>query len=159
MLLLVHHTTRPKVAHACRTADALVTTSQLINALLGSTFLCSKGPISPNPLVALHRCRLWTGCQEGAHSAVQCQHHVQAAAYSLSVSLNPHSKPGCALCCSFRKGRQEDAHEYLVALLDAMHEAQVAGVQPRPPTAVAQTSLIYSIFAGRIRSQVSRCHP
>eukprot|EP00891_Asterochloris_glomerata_P002359 jgi/Astpho2/2359/gw1.00044.92.1_t len=50
--------------------------------------------------------------------------------------------------------QQHDAHEYLVALLDAMHEAQVAGVQPRPPTDVAQTSLIYSIFAGRIRSQV-----
>ena len=67
----------------------------------------------------------------------------------------PQSNPGCALCYSFRKGRQEDAHEYLVALLDAMHEAQVAGVQPRPPTDVAQTSLIYSIFAGRVRSQVS----
>ena len=35
----------------------------------------------------------------------------------------------------------------------------MAGVQPRPPTDVAQTSLIYSVFAGRIRSQVSRCQP
>ena len=56
-------------------------------------------------------------------------------------------------CCSFRRGRQEDAHEYLVALLDAMHEAAVAGYNPKPPREVAETSLIYRIFAGQSRSQ------
>ena len=30
---------------------------------------------------------------------------------------------------SFRLGRQEDAHEYLVALLDAMHESLLVGVK------------------------------
>ena len=62
----------------------------------------------------------------------------------------------CVLCmaCSFRLGRQEDAHEYLVALLDAMHEAALAGLHPKPPKEVAETSLIYRIFAGTSRSQV-----
>jgi len=55
--------------------------------------------------------------------------------------------------CSFRIGRQEDAHEYLVALLDAMHEAALAGYKPKPPKEVAETSLIYRIFAGQSRSQ------
>ena len=57
---------------------------------------------------------------------------------------------------SFRLGRQEDAHEYLVALLDAMHEACLAPLRPAPPREVAETSLIYRIFAGTSRSQVRR---
>jgi len=55
--------------------------------------------------------------------------------------------------CSFRMGRQEDAHEYLIALLDAMHERSIAGI-PKPPPDVEFTSFIYRIFGGRIRSQV-----
>jgi ubiquitin carboxyl-terminal hydrolase 36/42 len=50
-------------------------------------------------------------------------------------------------------GRQEDAHEYLIALLDAMHERSIAGI-PKPPPDVEFTSFIYRIFGGRIRSQV-----
>ncbi len=59
------------------------------------------------------------------------------------------------LPCSFRLGRQEDAHEYLVSLLDAMHEAVLAGIHPKPPREVAQTSFIYRIFGGTCRSQVT----
>jgi hypothetical protein len=54
---------------------------------------------------------------------------------------------------SFRSGRQEDAHEYLVGLLDAMHEGVLAGLHPRPPRETAETSFIYRIFGGRLRSQ------
>jgi hypothetical protein len=56
--------------------------------------------------------------------------------------------------CSFRLGRQEDAHEYLVALLDAIHECSIAGLNPKPAPELAQTSFVYRIFAGKIRSQV-----
>ncbi len=56
---------------------------------------------------------------------------------------------------SFRLGRQEDAHEYLVSLLDAMHEAILEGIHPKPPREVAQTSFIYRIFGGTCRSQVT----
>lgn len=55
---------------------------------------------------------------------------------------------------SFRLGRQEDAHEFLIALLDAMHEASIAGVSPKPAPELAQTSFVYRIFGGRMRSQV-----
>ena len=61
---------------------------------------------------------------------------------------------GPSLACSFRLGRQEDAHEFLIALLDALHEASIAGMQPKPPPELAQTSFIYRIFGGRMRSQV-----
>lgn len=40
-----------------------------------------------------------------------------------------------------------------MALLDAMHEAALAGLNPKPPREVAETSLIYRIFAGQSRSQ------
>lgn len=59
-----------------------------------------------------------------------------------------------SLSCSFRLGRQEDAHEYLVSLLDAMHEAILADIHPKPPRELAQTSFIYRIFSGTCRSQV-----
>jgi len=58
---------------------------------------------------------------------------------------------------SFRLGRQEDAHEYLIALLDAVHEACLArapGAAP-PPPALAATSLIYALFGGALRSTVT----
>lgn len=62
--------------------------------------------------------------------------------------------------CSFRLGRQEDAHEFLIALLDAMHEASIAHMKPKPPPEVAHTSFIYRIFGGRMRSQVGAgCAP
>ena len=65
--------------------------------------------------------------------------------------------PTCCPSCSFRLGRQEDAHEFLIALLDAMHEASIAGMSPKPPPELAHTSFIYRIFGGRMRSQVNAC--
>ena len=41
-----------------------------------------------------------------------------------------------------------------MGLLDAMHEGVLAGMHPRPPRETAETSFIYRIFAGRLRSQV-----
>lgn len=61
--------------------------------------------------------------------------------------------------CRFRKGRHEDAHEYLMNLLDVMHEsmvkAQNGGRKPAPSATGAQpSSLIHHIFGGRMRNQV-----
>ena len=64
---------------------------------------------------------------------------------------------GCVnvLCvCRFRLGRQEDAHEYLIALLDAMHDRSIAGMNPKPSRELEYTSFIYQIFGGKIRSQL-----
>ncbi|GAB4815062.1 hypothetical protein N2152v2_002108 [Parachlorella kessleri] len=70
------------------------------------------------------------------------------------VSPVAHAKSLRRICRSFRLGRQEDAHEYLVALLDAIHECSIAGMNPKPAPELAHTSFVYRIFAGRIRSQV-----
>lgn len=56
--------------------------------------------------------------------------------------------------CRFRLGRQEDAHEYLIALLDAMHDRSIAGMNPKPSRELEYTSFIYQIFGGKIRSQL-----
>ena len=42
-----------------------------------------------------------------------------------------------------------------MSLLDAMHEAVLAGIHPKPPREIAQTSFIYRIFGGTCRSQVT----
>ena len=56
--------------------------------------------------------------------------------------------------CSFRMGRQEDAHEYLIALLNAMQESLLAAFQQKPALSIQETTMIFRIFAGSIRSQV-----
>lgn len=75
--------------------------------------------------------------------------------YRCSICSGQHEVTGFVEC-SFHPGRQEDAHEFLVGLLDAMHESILWGLKPKPPKEVAETSLIYRIFAGTMRSQV-RC--
>ncbi|RMZ52261.1 hypothetical protein APUTEX25_001651, partial [Auxenochlorella protothecoides] len=57
----------------------------------------------------------------------------------------------------FRLGRQEDAHEYLIALLDAMHEACVPRRAPgAPPPPGPPASFVTRIFGGVMASAV-RC--
>jgi ubiquitin C-terminal hydrolase len=66
----------------------------------------------------------------------------------------------------FRLGRQEDAHEFLVHLLDAMNDGElraaginqhVSGWRDRlPVTRLNETTFIHRIFGGYFRSQV-RC--
>jgi ubiquitin carboxyl-terminal hydrolase 36/42 len=54
----------------------------------------------------------------------------------------------------FRLGRQEDAHEYLRCVLDAMHEAFLKPLKPKPPPELAVTTFVHRIFGGKLRSQV-----
>ena len=66
----------------------------------------------------------------------------------------------------FRPGRQEDAHELLVHLLDAMHEGELfaAGINPHssgwrdrlPIPRLDETTFVHRIFGGYFRSQL-RC--
>lgn len=85
-----------------------------------------------------------------------CRHRSHPPALRPCPRVSPLSHKGHSprSPCSFRLGRQEDAHEFLIALLDAMHEASIAHMQPKPPPEVAHTSFIYRIFGGRMRSQV-----
>jgi ubiquitin carboxyl-terminal hydrolase 36/42 len=54
----------------------------------------------------------------------------------------------------FRLGRQEDAHEYLRCVLDAMHETFLKHIKPKPPPELASTTFIHRIFGGKLRSEV-----
>lgn len=55
---------------------------------------------------------------------------------------------------NFRNFRQEDAHEYMINLLESMHKCCLpSGVPTESPTAY-ERSLVYKIFGGRLRSQV-----
>eukprot|EP00571_Detonula_confervacea_P004781 CAMPEP_0172314994 /NCGR_PEP_ID=MMETSP1058-20130122/23767_1 /TAXON_ID=83371 /ORGANISM="Detonula confervacea, Strain CCMP 353" /LENGTH=768 /DNA_ID=CAMNT_0013028971 /DNA_START=6 /DNA_END=2312 /DNA_ORIENTATION=- len=64
----------------------------------------------------------------------------------------------------FRPGRQEDAHELLVHLLDAMHEGELfaAGINPHesgwrdklPMPRLDETTFVHRIFGGYFRSQL-----
>lgn len=66
----------------------------------------------------------------------------------------------------FRPGRQEDAHEFLVHLLDAMHDGELkaAGINQQssgwrdrlPVPRLDETTFIHRVFGGYFRSQV-RC--
>jgi hypothetical protein len=58
------------------------------------------------------------------------------------------------LCRRFRLGRQEDAHEYLRCVLDAMHEAFLKHIRPKPAPELASTTFVHRIFGGKLRSQV-----
>ncbi|EEH54020.1 uncharacterized protein MICPUCDRAFT_20295, partial [Micromonas pusilla CCMP1545] len=62
-----------------------------------------------------------------------------------------------ALSKTFRKGRQEDAHEFARCLLDAMHKRCVDAARPKPKegSARSETSFVWQVFGGRLRSRVA----
>ncbi|KAK9813326.1 hypothetical protein WJX73_000133 [Symbiochloris irregularis] len=85
---------------------------------------------------------------------------LQGPGKSIGVLMpSAHANTLRRVCSRFRKGRHEDAHEYLMNLLDVMHEsmvkAQNGGKMPAPSASGAQpSSLIHHIFGGRMRNQV-----
>ena len=54
----------------------------------------------------------------------------------------------------FRLGRQEDAHEFLRCLLDALQEACIKGIRPRPPVPVQMSTWVSRMFGGMLCSEV-----
>lgn len=57
----------------------------------------------------------------------------------------------------FRLGRQEDAHEFLRYLIEAMQKVCLAGLDPKMDNRVKETSLVHAIFGGYLQSKVT-CH-
>ncbi|XP_059077381.1 uncharacterized protein LOC131058557 isoform X2 [Cryptomeria japonica] len=84
------------------------------------------------------------------------QDHVITATGSSGKILSPTSLVKNLRCISrnFRISRQEDAHEYMMNLMESMHKCCLpAGVTSESPVAY-EKSLVHKIFGGRLISQV-----
>ncbi|CAI9779680.1 unnamed protein product [Fraxinus pennsylvanica] len=99
--------------------------------------------------------------QTSCHTAGFCalcaiQKHVSRALQSTGRILEPKDLVSNLRCISrnFRNSRQEDAHEYMVNLLESMHKCCLpSGVPSESPNAY-EKSLVHKIFGGCLRSQV-----
>ncbi|ESQ42596.1 hypothetical protein EUTSA_v10012558mg [Eutrema salsugineum] len=55
---------------------------------------------------------------------------------------------------NFRNQRQEDAHEYMISLLECMHKCCLPSGVPSESSDAYRSSLVHKIFGGSLRSQV-----
>ncbi|KAM0020573.1 putative ubiquitinyl hydrolase 1 [Helianthus debilis subsp. tardiflorus] len=84
------------------------------------------------------------------------QKHVSRALQLSGRSLAPKDLVSNLRCISrtFRNSRQEDAHEYMVNLLESMHKCCLPNGVPSESQSAYDRSLVHKIFGGRLRSQV-----
>ncbi|KAM7263898.1 hypothetical protein ACFE04_001581 [Oxalis oulophora] len=84
------------------------------------------------------------------------QTHVSRALQLTGRSLAPKDLVSNLRCISrnFRSARQEDAHEYMVNLLESMHKCCLPSGVPSESQSAYEKSLVHKIFGGRLRSQV-----
>ncbi|CAI8611381.1 unnamed protein product [Vicia faba] len=84
------------------------------------------------------------------------QNHVSRALESTGKILSPANLVVNLRCISrnFRKCRQEDAHEYMVNLLESMHKCCLPSGVPSESPGAFDKSFVHKIFGGRLRSQV-----
>ncbi|KAL2534826.1 Ubiquitin carboxyl-terminal hydrolase 23 [Abeliophyllum distichum] len=98
-----------------------------------------------------------TSCRTAGFCALcAIQKHVSRALQSTGRILEPKDLVSNLRCISrnFRNARQEDAHEYMVHLLESMHKCCLpSGVPSESPNAY-EKSLVHKIFGGCLRSQV-----
>ncbi|GLI67672.1 hypothetical protein VaNZ11_011833 [Volvox africanus] len=91
---------------------------------------------------------------EGYDPVAAMQQLVRKAFSTLVLAPKAHAASLRLINKRFRLGRQEDSHEFLRCLLDAMHEACLKRFKPKPPPELATTTFVYRIFGGRLRSQI-----
>ncbi|KAK9114468.1 hypothetical protein Syun_021265 [Stephania yunnanensis] len=84
------------------------------------------------------------------------QNHVNRALQATGRILTPKDLVVNLRCISrsFRNARQEDAHEYMVNLLESMHKCCLPSGVPSESPSAYEISLVHKIFGGRLRSQV-----
>ncbi|KAG6673443.1 hypothetical protein I3842_16G112600 [Carya illinoinensis] len=84
------------------------------------------------------------------NSVLQCLTYTEPLAAYLQSSKHQNS----CISRNFRKARQEDAHEYMVNLLESMHKCCLPSGVPGESPSAYEKSLVHKIFGGRLRSQV-----
>ncbi|CAH2069578.1 unnamed protein product [Thlaspi arvense] len=84
------------------------------------------------------------------------QKHVRNARQATGRILAPKDLVSNLRCVSrnFRNCRQEDAHEYMINLLECMHKCCLPSGVPSESSDAYRRSLVHKIFGGRLRSQV-----
>ncbi|XP_042446231.1 uncharacterized protein LOC122031170 isoform X1 [Zingiber officinale] len=99
--------------------------------------------------------------KSSCHTAGFCamcalQNHVNTALQSSGKIVSPSHLVKNLRCVSrsFRNLRQEDAHEYMVNLLESMHKCCLPSGVPSESPSAYEKSLVHKIFGGRLRSQV-----
>ncbi|CAO2839632.1 unnamed protein product [Amaranthus hypochondriacus] len=99
--------------------------------------------------------------QNNCHIAGFCalcamQKHVNRALQSTGRILAPKDLVSNLRCISrtFRNARQEDAHEYMIHLLESMHKCCLPSGVPAESPGAYDRSLVHKIFGGSLRSQV-----
>ncbi|XP_057421466.1 ubiquitin carboxyl-terminal hydrolase 23 [Lotus japonicus] len=98
-----------------------------------------------------------TSCRVAGFCALcAIQNHVSRALQASGKILSPQALVGNLRCISrnFRNARQEDAHEYMVNLLESMHKCCLPSGVPSESPSAYDKSLVHKIFGGRLRSQV-----
>ncbi|KAB1211875.1 Ubiquitin carboxyl-terminal hydrolase 23 [Morella rubra] len=84
------------------------------------------------------------------NAVLQCLTYTEPLAAYLQSSKHQNS----CISRNFRKARQEDAHEYMVNLLESMHKCCLPSGVPSESPSAYEKSLVHKIFGGRLRSQV-----
>nr|GMC80984.1 ubiquitin carboxyl-terminal hydrolase 23 [Ipomoea batatas] len=84
------------------------------------------------------------------------QRHVSRALQATGRILAPKDLVSNLRCISrnFRNARQEDAHEYMVNLLESMHKCCLPSGVPSESPGAYEKSLVHRMFGGRLRSRV-----
>ncbi|VFQ59979.1 unnamed protein product [Cuscuta campestris] len=98
-----------------------------------------------------------SSCRKAGFCALcSIQKHVTHALQATGRILAPKDLVSNLRCISrnFRNARQEDAHEYMVNLLESMHKCCLpSGISSESPNAY-ERSLVHRIFGGTLRSRV-----
>ncbi|KAH8964180.1 hypothetical protein BDL97_04G051600 [Sphagnum fallax] len=96
-------------------------------------------------------------CQAAGFCAMcALQEHVRQALGSLGGVISPLNLVKNLRCISksFRMWQQEDAHEYMRYLIEALHNCCLPEGTVANSTSAQDRSLVHKIFGGRLRSQV-----
>ncbi|XP_036032904.1 ubiquitin carboxyl-terminal hydrolase 17-like protein 6 [Onychomys torridus] len=88
-------------------------------------------------------------CHQGDCTMCAMETHVTQSLHHSGDVMQPSKK----LTATFHKGKQEDAHEFLMFTLNTMHESCLRGSK-HSETPSQASSLIHELFGGTCRSQI-----